>query len=273
MSEATYAGLLFTSGSFSGTDEHLAIEQALRISINGTPFTVTMHTPGSENELVRGLLFTENVFAGACEEMTINVAGLDDSGRINAIDVLIPEDKARVAFTDIRNLASVSSCGLCGKTELPESPALENPVSDLHFDPKMIEALFLRMKENQKAFAISGGTHAAAAFDSYGRLLAIHEDIGRHNAVDKVIGSLLLDKSMSSAVILLVSGRISFEIVNKTLRAGIPVLASVSAPSDLAVRTADENGMTLLAFCRGEKFTIYTHPGRFIGSSALNTTH
>lgn len=273
MSEATYAGLLFTSGSFSGTDEHLAVEQALRISLNGTPFTVTMHTPGSEIELVRGLLFTEGVYSIQICEFQTHVTGRDEAGRINSIDAMIPEEQTNSALTDIRNLASVSSCGLCGKTEIPDSPDLESASSDIHLDPKMVELLFRQMKEKQNAFAISGGTHAAAAFDSNGGILAIHEDIGRHNAVDKVVGSLLMNQTLSRAVILLVSGRISFEIVNKTLRAGIPVLASVSAPSDLAVRTAVEHGMTLLAFCRGEKFTIYSHPGRFLGPAALNTTY
>ena len=273
MSEATYAGLLFTSGSFSGTEEHLAHEQALRISLNDTPFTVTMHTPGSEKELVRGLLFTEDVFTGSNADFSVRVTGTDESGKITSIDASIPEDQAGAAVTDIRHLASVSSCGLCGKTEIPDSPDLDTGSRSIQFEPRMVETLFRRMKEKQRAFDISGGTHAAAAFDEKGRMLAIHEDIGRHNAVDKVIGSLLMDQSIQESAILLVSGRISFEIVNKALRAGIPILASVSAPSDLAVRTADIHGLTLLAFCRGEKFTIYTHPGRFIGSSELNTTY
>ncbi|OFY98239.1 MAG: formate dehydrogenase family accessory protein FdhD [Bacteroidetes bacterium RIFCSPLOWO2_12_FULL_31_6] len=219
-----------------------------------------MRTPGSENELVRGLLFSENVYSDLETDPLIVVKEKSEKGFITSIDVTIPKEKIGKGFEISRSIISVSSCGICGKSELDSLPnnSVELKV-DEKLNPEIISIMFEQMNSAQNTFKQSGGSHAAAAFTINGKLLAIQEDIGRHNAVDKVIGSLLFQKQLPKAKCLVVSGRISYEIVNKCFLAGIPFLAAVSAPSSMAVDLAEQWGITLMAFCRENKFTAYSH--------------
>lgn len=256
-----YNGLFFSQGSFSPVRDILSVEIGLSISINGTPFTITMQTPGQEKDLVRGLLFSESIYRDLGLHPKLEATEINDEGYITAINVLIPEQLILKEFAGTRNVMSASSCGLCGKTSFDE--ACETKIfNDDILEPEMVGKMFDAMSEKQKSFQQSGGTHAAGAFTLNGTPLSIREDIGRHNAVDKVIGDLIYNNNLDQARCLTVSGRISFEIVSKAISAGIPYLASVSAPSTLAVDTAEQAGMTLMAFCRNNKLTVYSNTGQ-----------
>lgn len=253
-----YNGLYFNEGRFVPVRDTLAVEIGLSISVNHTPFTVTMQTPGQEKDLVRGLLFSESIFRDPEAIPKLEMTGMDEEGYITAINVQIPEHLILRQFAGTRNVMSASSCGLCGKTTLEEASfARIEPKHQM--DPVIVGRMFDQMSEHQKSFRESGGTHASAAFTLDGEMLSIREDIGRHNAVDKVIGDLLWRGLLSKAACLTVSGRISFEIVSKSISAGIPYLASVSAPSSLAVDMAEQAGITLMAFCRNHKLTVYSN--------------
>ncbi len=263
MNNEKYPGLFYNNGNFSNVNDILAIEESLSISINGDSFTVTMRTPGHENDLIRGLLYTEEVFRDS-HVPEIEILETNAMGYVTSVNVKLPKEKILKDFTGSRNIISASSCGLCGRTDF------ENTITKFTIqhagllNPAHVSAMFEKMRSLQEAFSLSGGTHASAAFTAEGALLEIREDIGRHNAVDKVIGALISANQLDNAKCLTVSGRISYEIVNKALSAGIPFLASVSAPSTMAIQNAEKGGMTIMAFCRNNKLTVYTHPERII---------
>jgi len=260
MQTNAYLALKYNDHSFDRVSDVLAVEEMLSISINRVPFTITMRTPGSEAELVRGLLFSEQLFTDTGTDPVINSVEHNDAGYITSVNVVIPPEKLQKAFAGKRSLASVSSCGICGKTELDITPGPQLVKGAELLQPEAVAQMFTEMSRHQNAFNISGGCHAAAAFTHAGQLLSVQEDIGRHNAVDKVIGSLLLQRKLHLAKCLTVSGRISYEIVSKTYFAGIRYLAAVSAPSTMAVDYCKQTGITLLAFCRNNYFTIYANP-------------
>lgn len=267
MSNTRYPGLYYKHGIFSRVEDALAVEELLSIAVNDEPFTITMRSPGEEEALVRGLLFTEGICVDTDADPRFEVKERNEKGYVVQVNVLIPEEKLRKDFGNNRSILSVSSCGICGKTSL--DGASPNRLDDqILLDPGLVEKMFDAMRSRQAAFDESGGTHAAGIFNREGHLLHISEDIGRHNAVDKAIGALLLQRKLGEAVCITVSGRISYEIVNKARAAGIPILASVSAPSGMAVEMAGEAGMTLLAFCRNDKLTVYTHPERIVMNNA-----
>ncbi|KAA3657249.1 MAG: formate dehydrogenase accessory sulfurtransferase FdhD [Calditrichaeota bacterium] len=262
----------FNATSSNDVNDTLTIEAPLQININSRPFTITMRTPGDDLHLVRGLLFTENIYIRASgynfqerkarhSEFTYSVNFISDSESI-------PTD-----LENRRSILSVSSCGICGKKDLADLMQTAPPLKeDFQINSTLLLAMFEKMNREQNTFNRSGGSHAAAAFDDLGKMLSIKEDIGRHNAVDKVIGMLLCDGKLRAAKVLLVSGRVSFEIVTKAFMAKIPVLAAVSAPSSLAVETAGEMGITLAAFCRKNRITAYSHISRIIeGKNACQT--
>lgn len=261
MNVKKYNGLLFRDGQFSTVRDTLSVEIGLSISINGIPFTVTMQTPGQEKDLVRGLLFSESIYRNTDVQPIMKVTTFDEEGYITAMDITIPEEEVLKDFAGSRNVMSASSCGLCGKTSFDEVEDIQLHSKEI-IDPEVIGNMFDRMSEKQQSFQQSGGTHAAGAFTLDGKVLSIREDIGRHNAVDKVIGDLIHRGQLDQAMCLTVSGRISFEIVSKAISAGIPYLASVSAPSTLAVDMAQQAGMTLMAFCRNNKLTVYSNAGQ-----------
>lgn len=254
-----YKGVFYNGKDFSVLEDAISIEVALSIAVNGKPFTITMQTPGNEKDLARGLLFTEGIITSTDAKIEMIVTEKNKTGYITSMNVVVSSESVMKDFANTRNVISASSCGVCGKTELDEitSVPLENKAI---LKAELVPNMFAQIEQQQKNFQLSGGTHAAGAFDIDGKLLIMKEDIGRHNAVDKVIGYLITHQLLEKAKCITVSGRISYEIVSKTKAAGIPFLAAVSAPSSLAIDSAQESGITLMAFCRNTKFTIYSHP-------------
>lgn len=255
MSIIQVRGRKFDGESFELVEDCLVVESPLQISLNGEPFTVTMRTPGNDVELTRGLLFTEDIAPrGVLLKMSHVSDGRGDVTTMHCHLENVPKNKSN------RSLISASSCGLCGKTELTEFEPTGTPMNPSSpFDINLLPAMCHQLQAQQENFKKSGGCHAAAAFDVEGNLLNCYEDIGRHNAVDKVIGNLILTNRLDRAEILLVSGRVSYEIVSKAAKASIAYLVAVSAPSSLSVQMAEKMGMTLIAFCRDNRATVYTH--------------
>ncbi len=240
----------------------LTVEVGLSIAVNGIPFTITMQTPGHEDDLVRGLLYTENVIRSLTEHPVIEASGRDADGQINAVQVRIAPHLVLKDFAGTRQLISSSSCGICGQTTLADEPKGGRLSHHDRLDLALVERMFAQVSAQQLVFRQTGGTHAAGAFTLTGELLTMREDLGRHNAVDKVIGNLIHRGLLDQAKCLTVSGRISYEIVKKCLAAGIPFLAAVSAPSSLAVEYAASSGITLMAFCRENRLTVYSNADR-----------
>jgi FdhD protein len=261
MNVKKYNGLFYKDGKFSPVRDILSVEIGMSISVNGIPFTVTMQTPGQEKDLVRGLLFSESIYRELDVQPKLEATGINEDGYITAINLVVPEHLILKDFAGTRNVMSASSCGLCGKTSFDDESQVRIINTEM-LDPALVGQMFDQVSEQQSSFQQSGGTHAAGAFTMDGTMLSVREDIGRHNAVDKVIGDLIYRNLLHEAKCLTVSGRISFEIVSKAISAGIPYLASVSAPSSLAVDVAEEAGLTLMAFCRNHKLTVYSNTGR-----------
>lgn len=261
MATKVYQGKRYEGENATLTEDALTEEAGLQIIINDRPFSITMRTPGEDTELVRGLLHSEGIIRSRNFHPSVMIR--ETKKAITKAILKIPDDQLGEGYSNHRSLLSVSSCGICGKTELEDHSCEEHlTTSDFQFDPALLESYFEIMSQRQKAFQRSGGSHAAAAFDLNGNMLCLREDIGRHNAVDKVIGYLLMNDLDKSAKFLLVSGRISYEIVIKCFKARIPVLAAVSAPSTLAVDFAKELGITLFGFARNNRCTCYSHTER-----------
>jgi len=249
--------------------ETLAVEEPLEIRVNGAPVTVTMRTPGSDVELAQGFLLTEGVIGHRSDVVTVRYcrgAGPDATHTYNVLDVTLAPHVAAPDVDVTRNFYSTSSCGVCGKASLDAVRLISRfcPGDDpAGITVATLSAMPGQLRSAQKVFASTGGLHGAALFRADGTMLAVREDIGRHNAVDKVIGwALENDKIPVRGTVLLVSGRASFELTQKAVMAGIPVLAAVSAPSSLAVDLAAESGLTLVAFLRGDSMNVYTRPDR-----------
>ena len=249
--------------------ETLVVEEPLEIRINGSPVTVTMRTPGSDVELAQGFLLTEGVIANREDVLTVRYCkgvGPDDMNTYNVLDVTLAPGVEMPDVDVTRNFYTTSSCGVCGKASLDAVQLISRYCPG--DDPSMVAAETLsalpdRLRREQKVFASTGGLHGAALVDADGSMLVVREDIGRHNAVDKVIGwAVEQDRIPLAATVLLVSGRASFELTQKAVMAGIPVLAAVSAPSSLAVDLASQSGLTLVAFLRGDSMNVYTRPDR-----------
>ena len=237
----------------------MVIEAPLQININNKPYTVVMRTPGNDLELVRGLLFAEDIYKQEAVFL-FEIIEVKKGGE-TIVNISIPEEMLGKGYLNKRTLLSVSSCGICGKQELKDL-AVSGDTIDLKnaMAASNIQKMFALMQAHQKTFKKSGGSHAAALFNANNTLLSIQEDIGRHNAVDKVIGELLLKKQLKEATFMLVSGRVSYEIVSKAFIAKIPIIVAVSACSSLAVDFSKEFGICLIGFTRDEKMTIYANP-------------
>jgi FdhD protein len=225
---------------------------------------VTMRTPGHEAELAAGFLLTEGLVAARDDITAVEVG--DPGTHASPDDEVVvrlarPLDPSRVAS---RNFVATASCGICGKASLDQLEVRCAPIPDGPVvTPELLLALPARLREGQAVFGATGGLHAAGLFDPAGSLLALREDVGRHNALDKLVGGRLLAGEVPlHDRILLVSGRASFELVQKAAVAGIPFLAAVSAPSDLAVEAAGRLGVPLVGFLRGDGFNIYARPDR-----------
>lgn len=249
----------------------LAVEEPLEIRIAGAPLAVTMRTPGHDVELAIGFLVSEGVISKSSDfRAAIHCGGPGTGGAENTYNVLDATlaPGVRLPGADAaRRFYTTSSCGVCGKASIDAVRTTSHHAvshDDLEVDAAWIAELPDRLRAEQAAFDKTGGLHAAALFDAAtGELLVIREDVGRHNAVDKVIGwALQADRLPLRSTVLQVSGRASFELVQKAVMAGIPVLSAVSAPSSLAVELADESGLTLIGFVRGNSMNVYAHVQR-----------
>lgn len=243
----------------------LVAEEPLEIRVEGRPLSVTMRTPGDDFDLVAGFLTTEGVIAAPADVATMRYcAGATDGGMntYNVIDVALGDGVAPPAASLDRNFYTTSSCGVCGKASVDAVRTVSRWAVDA--DPARVPASVLAglpecLRTAQKVFDKTGGLHAAGLFDAEGSLLCVREDVGRHNAVDKVVGWAARAGALPlRGRVLMVSGRASFELVQKAVMAGIPVLAAVSAPSTLAVDLAVEAGLTLVGFLRGTTMNVYS---------------
>ncbi|WP_454295191.1 formate dehydrogenase accessory sulfurtransferase FdhD [Salana multivorans] len=259
----------------------LAVEEPLEIRIEGRPLVVSMRTPGHDVELAAGFLYAEGIIRAADElRRAIHCGGAGTGGSENTYNVLDVSLAPTAAVPSLegptRQFPATSSCGVCGKSSIED--VLGISAHDLRRDTTTIEVGLLLelpdlLRAGQSVFDKTGGLHAAALFDAEnGELLVLREDVGRHNAVDKVLGrALLAGRLPASGTVLQVSGRVSFELVQKAAMAGVPVLSAVSAPSSLAVELADSAGLTLVGFVRRESMNVYTHAERVTGASASFT--
>ncbi len=233
--------------------DSVAVEEPLEIRVNGSPVAVTMRTPGHDEELALGFLVSEGITptrAAVPDDLAANTIEVDAEGF----------DPSRLE----RHFYTSSSCGVCGKGAL-EAVAVEAPPvqSELHASAALVAALPDSLRNEQRAFAATGGLHATGLFDAGGTLLCLREDVGRHNAMDKVVGWAFTERRLPLGdAILCVSGRLSFELVQKAAVAGCPILVAVGAPSSLAVELADDRGVTLCGFVRGGRVNVYTHEWR-----------
>ena len=249
--------------------ETLVVEEPLEIRLNGSPLTVTMRTPGSDFELAQGFLLSEGVIADRGDIVTVRYcrgATADGTNTYNVLDVTLAPGVPMPDVDIRRNFYTTSSCGICGKASLDAVATVSrhSPGDDATIVAgETLTALPGRLRAAQKVFDSTGGLHGAALFTADGTLLAVREDVGRHNAVDKVLGWAVEAKRIPlSGNVLLVSGRASFELAQKAVMAGVPVLAAVSAPSSLAVDLATQSGLTLVAFLRGDSMNVYSRPDR-----------
>ena len=249
-------------GRFEHAADRVAVEAALEVRLNGHPFAVIMRTPGADTDLVAGFLLSEGVIRSADD-----LHRLDRPDTDGVLNVVLSRSRAEI-LPDLlegrRNVAQNSSCGMCGRRTL-ESLEIDRPplVEEWRLDPTVLAGLPAALRRAQHAFDETGGLHAAGLFDLDGRLQSSAEDVGRHNAVDKLLGRALMAGQLPlSRSALVVSGRSSFEIVQKAFIGAIPLVAAVSAPSSLAVDLANRTGITLLGFVRDDRFNIYTHPSR-----------
>ena len=248
------------AGQVRSVQDTLAAEEPLEIRVNGAPLTVTMRTPGHDVELAAGFLFTEGIVQSRPQVAAIRAAVPGNGLPPNLVEAELKDTGFEPGLLS-RNFFAASSCGICGKASIEAIRRRDLPplAPEFRIDPEVLCRMPETLRTEQAVFNRTGGLHAAALFDETGSLLLVREDIGRHNAVDKVIGwALNEDRLPLSRHVLVVSGRGGFEIVQKALAASIPVLASVSAPSSLAVKLARELGLTLIGFLRGRRFVAYS---------------
>lgn len=260
------ARLRVGDGRPESASDSVAREEPLEIQVGGAPVAVVMRTPGDDQELVLGFLLTERIVAGPSDVVAVRHCSLARDPEV--ADNVVRATLAPGVSVDLealrRNLYASASCGVCGKASIESvmetAPPLED---DASFPRDFFAALPRRLREGQAVFEETGGLHAAALFSSDGRCLVVREDVGRHNAVDKVVGwAARAGRLPLSGHVLMVSGRVSFEIAQKALAARIPLVAAVSAPSSLAVELAGASGMTVVGFLRGGVFSVYGNADR-----------
>ena len=261
----------YCDGKVEAQSVELANEAPLHISVNDESYVTTMRTEdGHDPELARGLLFTEGIVTERQADLRFVETIDPETKSLARLNVLIEPELLRVPVAGRRNQLASASCGICGTRDPADIELFGDPLkisSSQQIVAQQILKLFDSMNAAQTTFHESGGTHAAAAYTHNGSELAVREDIGRHNAVDKVIGHLLATNRLNDAIVLTVSGRVSYEIVTKVYRSQIPILAAVSAPSSMAVETAQAFGITLIGFCRENRMTVYTNPERITTSA------
>ena len=259
MQAANYQALKISSNNAEKIDDFLVVEAPLQININNEPYTVVMRTPNNDFELITGLLFAEDIYK---KEAPLVFQIVKEVSNIPAIiNVTIQKEILGKGYLNKRTLLSVSSCGICGKRELGDLNVTGKSLDkNIQISADSLHKMHSVMKNFQETFKITGGSHAAAIFNKKQELLTIKEDLGRHNAVDKSVGDLLISQNLKNAHFLLVSGRVSYEIVTKSFIAKIPVIVAISACSSLAVDFAKEFGICLIGFTRENKMTIYANP-------------
>lgn len=259
-------------------EDHLTVEEPLEVRIDHRSLAVIMRTPGHDRELAMGFLLTEQVIHQADDVQTIEEAvDADGLPLANVVNVQLRQpgqqdfstrvDDDRHQSTFERHFAVSASCGLCGKNSIDDLMLTVSPLEagDLHIPASRIYELVRQLRIGQDVFSHTGGLHAAGLFTATGELRLLREDVGRHNAVDKIIGHGLLHNTLPySSHILMVSGRTSYEIIQKALLARIPCITAISAPSSLAVELANQSGITLIGFLRDHSMNVYTHPERIV---------
>ncbi len=252
-----------THGAVVDVTDITAREEPLEIRVEGRSVAVVMRTPGHDEELAAGFLVSEGVVKSARDILEISQCPSTGNAHGNVVDVLL--GGAVVNWDSLtRHVFSASSCGLCGKTSIDSVFQQFPPVTaDWQVTPELIASLPEKLRATQETFAKTGGLHASAIFDLAGNLIVSREDVGRHNALDKILGYALTHGLLPlDQHVLLLSGRVSFEMMQKALAAGIPLLAAISAPSSLAVEFAQNSGQTLVGFLRGSTMNVYTHTQR-----------
>lgn len=254
------------AGKADQTEDKVAVEEPLEIQLEYSTgsgrmlknIAVTMRTPGNDEELAAGFLFTEGIIKHGEDIAGIKRSHADE----NTVQVKLKEDVAPVLSNAVRNFYTTSSCGVCGKASIDaiNTVSLFTEVKDsIHIDAAVLYKLQDTVKAEQKVFEDTGGIHASALFDCIGKFIMLREDVGRHNALDKIIGAAFMNNELPlNKCLLFLSGRASFELVQKAVMAGIKVIVAVGAPSSLAVEMAKENGITLIGFLRKDRFNIYT---------------
>lgn len=260
----------FDAGTVRRRQDQLAVEEPLEVRVGGTPVAVTMRTPGHDFELALGFCLTEGIVPDAATVEAIRYCEPGPGphqGTYNTVDL---QPRTPIALDERlrRNVYTTSSCGVCGTASIEavrkDLPAVAD--DPLRVSPALLASLPERLREAQKVFDRTGGLHAAGLFDRDGSAVCVREDVGRHNAVDKVVGWAATEGLLPlRGHLLMVSGRVAFEIAQKALYAGIPLVAAVSAPSSLAVDLAEEAGMTLVGFLRGDRMTVYAGADRIGG--------
>jgi FdhD protein len=254
--------------------DSLVREEPLEIRVNGAPLSVTMRTPGNDLELAAGFLLTEGIIQNGRQITHLDFVRLDPRTQQNLVEARLSPDAEFDSEKLRRNFFAASSCGICGKASIDavRVRGIRAPNRTFRIAPEMLCEIPERLREGQSIFSRTGGLHGAALFDAAGKLIEVREDVGRHNAVDKLIGWALLNQRADLGdCLMLVSGRGGFEIVQKCLVAGVPLLASVSAPSSLAVQLAREFQMTLVGFLRGKRFVIYAGEERLAMGASEST--
>lgn len=254
----------------------VAVEEPLEVRLDAEPWLVTMRTPGDDVDLVHGLLHSEGIVAGAGDIVSARYCagvGPDGLNTYNVLDARLAPDAARPDPAERRQVLTTSACGVCGTTTADQVVRRSRyPLADSSFSAALIASGPQRLREQQRAFAQTGGLHAAGLLAADGQMLCVREDVGRHNAVDKVVGwALRAGRLPLSEVALIVSGRASYELTQKAVLAGIPLLAAVSAPSSLAIELAVRSGLTLVGFVRGDTMNLYSGAERVLGATGAAT--
>jgi FdhD protein len=264
--------LRVAAGEMSRRSDTLAVEEPLEVRLNGEPYLVTMRTPGNDIDLVRGLLYSERIITERADIMLARYCAGSDADGVNSYNVLdvTLAAEATVPAAVRRNVMTTSACGICGTTSIDQvlRGAPYESDHEVRVAAELVLSAPVRLRQQQRAFDRTGGLHAAGLLGLDSEMRCVREDVGRHNAVDKVIGWAIERQLLPLRhMILAVSGRASFELTQKAVLAGIPVLAAVSAPSSLAAELAEEAGLTLVGFVRGETMNVYTHAERIIWSA------